>query len=84
MVDIQTISIAIASASVVAGVVYYALQLRHQTKMRQTDLVMRLYSTYSSKEFLEAYTKFMTMEFEDFNDYKKKYAPTGFLKNQKP
>ena len=78
MVDIQTVSIVVASASVVAGVVYYALQLRHQTKMRQTDLVMRLYSTYSSKEFLEAYTKFMTMEFEDFNDYKKKYAPTGF------
>jgi hypothetical protein len=37
MVDIlllQTISIAIASASVVAGVVYYALQLRHQIKLR--------------------------------------------------
>jgi len=78
MVDIQTVSVVVASASVVAGVVYYALQLRHQTKMRQTDLVMRLYSTYSGKEFLEAYTKFMTMEFEDFNDYKKKYAPTGF------
>jgi len=78
MVDIQTVSIVVASASVVAGVVYYALQLRHQTKMRQTDLVMRLYSTYSSKEFLEAMNKFMMMEFEDFNDYKKKYAPTGF------
>jgi len=78
MVDIQTVSIVIASASVVVGIVYYTLQLRHQTRMRQTDLVMRLYSTYSSKEFLEAYTKFMTMEFEDFSDYKKKYAPTGF------
>jgi len=30
MVDIQTISIAIASAGVVAGIVYYAFQVRHQ------------------------------------------------------
>jgi hypothetical protein len=61
MVDIQTISIAIASTSVVAGVVYYALQLRHQArtrqdmvKTRQADLLMRLYLTYGSKEFQEA------------------------------
>jgi len=84
MVDIQTVSIVIASASVVAGVVYYALQLRHQTKIRQTDLVMRLYSTWGSKEYLEALSKFMMMEFKDYNDYKKKYAPspTGF--SEKP
>ena len=56
MVDIQTVSIAIASASVVAGVVYYALQLRHQAKARQdmvkarhADVFMRLYSTYGSR-----------------------------------
>ena len=84
MVDIQTISIMLASASVVAGVVYYALQLRHQTKIRQTDLVMRLYSTLGSKEFGEAMTKVMMMEFENYNDYRKKYAPspTGF--SEKP
>jgi len=51
-VDVQTVSIAIASASVVVGVVYYALQLRHQAKARQdmvkarhADVFMRLYST---------------------------------------
>jgi hypothetical protein len=42
VVDVQTVSIAIASASVVAGIVYYSLQIRHQTKARQTGLVMRL------------------------------------------
>jgi len=79
MVDISTVSIVIASAGVFAAAVYYILQIRHQTRMRQTDLVMRLYSTYSSKEFWEAMNKFMTMEFKDYNDYKKKYAsPAGF------
>jgi hypothetical protein len=84
MVDIQTASIAIASASVVAGIVYYAFQLRHQTKIRQTDLIMRLSLTWSSSEYLEALSRFMTTEFKDYNDYRKKYvtSPTGF--SEKP
>jgi hypothetical protein len=81
MVDIQTVSIAIASASVVAGVVYYSLQIRHQSlqiqqqnKMRQTDLVVRLFSTFISKEFLDAMMKFMALEFKDYKDFVNKYG----------
>ena len=75
MVDIQTISIAVASASVVAGVIYYAFQIRHQTKIRKTDLVLRLYSTWESKEFSEATLKIWNLEFKDFDDFVKKYGP---------
>ena len=57
MSEIQTISIGIASASVVVGVIYYAFQLRHQARTRQTDLVMRLYATFSSSEFQDAWAK---------------------------
>jgi hypothetical protein len=64
MVDVQTVSIAIASAGVFLAAIYYILQIRHQTRIKQTDLVMRLYSTLGSKEFWEALTKFMMMEFE--------------------
>jgi hypothetical protein len=53
MVDIQTVSIAIASAGVFAAAIYYALQIRHQTKLRETDLLVRLYSTFTNKEVLE-------------------------------
>jgi len=85
MVDIQTASIMLASASIVTGVIYYALQIRHQTKLRQTDLIMRLYSTLGSKDFFESYTKFMMMEFEDYDDYRKKYAPSPpFGLSEKP
>jgi len=66
MVDIQTVSIVIASASVVAGVIHYVLQLRHQTRMRQTDLVMRLYSHFGSKEFQGAWEKVIATEFESY------------------
>ncbi|HVO36557.1 MAG TPA: hypothetical protein VMT01_00110 [Candidatus Acidoferrum sp.] len=74
MVDVQTISIAIASASVVAGVAYYALQLRHQTKIRQTDLIIRLYSFIANRELLEAWDKVRDREFKDADDYRKKYG----------
>jgi len=75
MVDISTVSIVIAAASVVAGVVYYSFQLRHQTKMRKTDLIIRLYSTYGSNEFREALIKVMNLQFKDYEDYVKKYGP---------
>ena len=65
MVDIQTISIGVASASVVAGVIYYVFQLRHQNKTRQTDLVMRLYATFSSNDFQDAWAK-VRAEANDF------------------
>jgi hypothetical protein len=71
---IQTISIAIASAGVVAGIVYYAFQVRHQTKIRQTDLIMRLHSQACSKEFVEAYQKISNLKFNDYNDFVEKYG----------
>ena len=73
MVDIQTISVGIASVSIVVGVVYYILQIQHQKKMRQTDLVVRLYSAFSGKELQEGYFATMMLEFADYDDFMKKY-----------
>ncbi len=87
MVDIQTISIAVASASVVAGVIYYSIQIRHQnlqiqqqTKMRRTDLLVRLFSNMIDKEWLEAWEKVKDRETTDYGEYKEKY---GFVKEKK-
>jgi len=74
MVDISTVSIAIASAGVFAAAVYYILQIRHQTRMRQTDLVIRLYSTYASLEFQEAWHKIYFTEFKDYDDFVEKFG----------
>lgn len=74
MVDVQTISIAIASSGILVAAVYYVLQLRHQSRMRQTDQVMRLYATFASIEFQKASLKMMGVEFEDYTDYVKKYG----------
>lgn len=81
MVDIQTVSIVVASASVVAGVIYYGFQIRHQNfqiqqqnKIRQTDLVMKLYSQFTSLEFQKMYQEVRTQEAKDYYDYNEKYS----------
>ena len=74
VVDVQTVSIVIASASVVAGVIYYALQIRQQTKTRQTDLVIRLYTTFASKEMRQTWERVTTREYLDFNAYREKFG----------
>jgi len=78
MVDIlllQTISIVIASAGVFVAAIYYIFQLRHQSKMRQTDFITRLYSTYGSKEFHDIMMDLHSLQFSDFEDFEKKYGP---------
>ena len=72
MVDIETVSIAIASASVVAGVIYYALQIRHQTKIRKMDFIMRMPSTFLSKEVFQTLATVRKTEFKNYDDYEEK------------
>jgi hypothetical protein len=72
--DIQTVSIAVASASVVLAAIYYVFQVRHQTKIRQTDLLTRLYSTMVSKDWLEAWQKVQSREALNYDDYLEKYG----------
>ena len=75
MVDVQTVSIVIASAGVFAAAIYYILQLRHQSKMRQTDLLVRLFSMTMTKDFAEAWEKVLgEREILNYRGYWKKYG----------
>jgi hypothetical protein len=74
VVEIQTISIAIASASVTLAAIYYMWQIRHQNKVRQTDLLVRLFSTMINKDWLEAWEKVRDRENLDYNAYRQKYS----------
>ena len=76
MLDIPSISAIVAAIGVIIGVVFTVLQLRDLVKTRQTDLVIRLYTTFGSKEYLEAYSKVVRMEFRDYNDFMEKYGWT--------
>lgn len=68
MVLLQTASIAVASAGVFLAAVYYIFQIRNQTRMRQTDLVMRLYSQFNSLEFQKVWHAVLSGETKDYDD----------------
>jgi hypothetical protein len=77
MLDIPSASAIVAAVGVIVGVVFAVFQLRDFVKTRQTDLVMRLYSTFGSREFQEAWVETMRMEFKDYKDYLEKYGATS-------
>ena len=54
MVDISTVSTIIVTVSVVIGVLFTLMELRHLTKTRRTDVIMRIYDRFGSKEIVEA------------------------------
>jgi hypothetical protein len=83
MVDVQTVSVVIASASVVAGVIYYSLQIRHQNlqiqhqnKIRETDLLVRIspWLNISSNELQAAFVRTQNLEFTNYDDFVKNMA----------
>jgi hypothetical protein len=72
--DVASISAVIAAAGVLVGVVYYVLEMRHQTTIRKTDLLIRLYSTVSSNEFMDAQWKVYSLQVKDYQDYVRQYG----------
>jgi hypothetical protein len=82
-VDVQTISIAIASASITLAAIYYMWQIRHQTKTRQTDLLVRVapWVNIGSSELQQALMTTLSTEYKDYDDFVKKY---GQLHSNKP
>jgi len=77
LVDVQTISIAIASAGILVAAIYYVLQLRHQDRMRHLDLFMRLYSIWGSEDINKAHRRFLAIKVEDYDSFVKKYGPVA-------
>ena len=74
MVDITEISALVAAAGVLVGVAYYILDMRNQGRIRQTEIVTRLYSEFRSMEFQKAWNDVLTREAKDADDYVKKYG----------
>ena len=81
MVDITEISAVVAAAGVLVGVAYYILDMRNQTRIRKTDLLVRLYSTGTSNEFMDAFWKINNLQVKDYSDYVKQYGPLSNLEN---
>jgi hypothetical protein len=76
MFDIQTVSVLIVSIGVLSGVVYYIIEVRHQSRLRQTENLIRLspWFNMNAREMQDAITKVCSIEYENYDDYFEKYS----------
>ena len=74
MVDVYEISAIVAAVGVLVGVAYYILDMRNQARTRQTDMVLRLYSTFSSEEFQITLAQIDNLKFQNTDDFLQKYG----------
>jgi len=74
MVDIQTVSIAIASASVFLAAIYYIFQLRYNMKAREMEICRLNTLDYASEQGMRRYATVMIMEWKDYEDFMEKYG----------
>ena len=76
--DFTSISIAVASISVVLGVILAIMQLRDQNKTRQAQLFMEISSRFERPEFMDSFFLILNM----FNEYRGDSHPEGYLENR--
>ncbi len=74
--DVPTISVLIASLSVIGGAVYFMVETRHQRRVRQTESIIRFSPWFSldAKTMQEAITNVCSAEYTDYEDYISKYV----------
>jgi hypothetical protein len=76
MDDISTIATIVTTVSIAIGVIFTLLELRHLAKTRRTEIIMKIYDRFSSREMVEAMSKVGSAKFESLDDYRKKYGFT--------
>ena len=74
-INIQTVSVVIASASVIGSAIYYMIETRHQRRTRQTESIVNLSPWFKmdAKEIQDAISKVCSTEYTSYEDYLAKY-----------
>jgi|GEM_PF-5007823 len=76
MDELTTISTIVATMSIVIGVIFTLFELRHFHRTRKTEIIMKIYDRFSSREMVEAINKVGSISYENFDEYRKKYGFT--------
>ena len=76
MVDLTEISAVLAAAGVLAGVIYYILDIRRQSRLRQTESLFKLspWFNVNAREMQEVITSTCSIEYKNYEDFIRKYA----------
>ena len=76
---IQRILAIAAPLAVIIGVVIALVQLRNQQRLRQLDIVMRLYSSFGVEDFARHYRRVTTWKYKTYESYRKKHSPDDYI-----
>ena len=71
MVDIQTISVVIAAASVVVGVVTFVMNNAKEVKLREDQMIIQRFQTYGL-EHARSTIELVRAQYDDVEDFIKK------------
>jgi hypothetical protein len=76
MIDIPTIASIVTTVSIVIGVVFTVLEIRHLARTRKTEIIMQIYDRFGTREVVEAINRVGSAKFENITDYNEKYGFT--------
>jgi multisubunit Na+/H+ antiporter MnhC subunit len=76
MIDISTIASIVTTVSIVIGVAFTIFEIRHLSKVRRTDIIMKIYDRFGTRDIVEAINRVGSANFENLADYSKKYGFT--------
>jgi hypothetical protein len=76
MDEISTITSIVTTLSIIIGVIFALLELRHLRATRQTEIIMKIYERFGTREVVEAINRVGNAKFENIVDYNKKYGFT--------
>ena len=65
MDDITTIATLVTTVSVAIGVIFALLELRHLTATRKTEIIMKIYERFGTREVVEAINRVGNAKFEN-------------------
>lgn len=74
MIELSVVRDLVAIFGVIAGLTYYVLTVRNQSRARQAQLLMGLYEAYRSTESRLQSLELQSQEWTDYDDYFEKYG----------
>jgi hypothetical protein len=76
MIEVSTIRDFVTIFGVIAGFSYYVLTVRNTNRARKTQVVLNLSNLMYSEETNRKYLSLLSMQWEDFDDFLRKYDST--------
>ena len=76
LVVLQSLSYTAGAISVILGVIYYMINLRETTRNRRVTLTNALIQSFVSEEVSRRWLEIMQAEWENFDDFFKRYDST--------